>query len=139
MLQLYPVFLLCDRHKTLTGSPDPTFMQPANNPCIGQKPITWQDFFQKLHENKIKQDCIPVGCVLPACCPYLPALTAPGGRGVPVGGIGYLHGGMYLPRGDVPAQGRCTCPGVVSAPGPWRGTCLGGVPAGGDLARYSPL
>ena len=54
-----------------------------------------------------KQYCIPVGCVPPACCPYLPACTAPGG-------------GLRL--GGVPTSG----PGGVSAP--W-GTCLwsGGV------------
>ena len=46
-----------------------------------------------------KQECITVGCVPPACCPYLPACTA---------------------RGGVPAWG-CTCPGG------WC-TCLGGVP-----------
>ena len=27
----------------------------------------------------VKQECIPVGCVPPAFCPYLPACTAPGG------------------------------------------------------------
>ena len=27
MLQLYPVYLLWNRHKTITGSPDPTRMQ----------------------------------------------------------------------------------------------------------------
>ena len=29
--------------------------------------------------GKLQQVCIPVGCILPACCPYLPACTAPGG------------------------------------------------------------
>ena len=33
MLQLYPAYLLCNRCKTLTGSPDPTYMQSANKPC----------------------------------------------------------------------------------------------------------
>ena len=33
-LQLYPVYLMCNRRKTLTGSPDPMYMQPANKPCI---------------------------------------------------------------------------------------------------------
>ena len=27
---------------------------------------------------KTSQVCIPLGCVPPACCPYLPACTAPG-------------------------------------------------------------
>ena len=31
--KVYPVYSLCDRHKTLTGSPDPTYMQPADKPC----------------------------------------------------------------------------------------------------------
>ena len=43
-----------------------------------------------------KQECIPVGCVSPACCPYLPACTALGGGGVPA--RGYLPGEVYLPR-----------------------------------------
>ena len=50
----------------------------------------------------LKQECIPVGCVPPACCPYLPAYTAPWGV--------YLVG-VYLP-GGVPAQGRVYLPGV---------------------------
>ena len=33
MLQLYPVYLLCNRHKTLTGSPDPTHANGTNKPC----------------------------------------------------------------------------------------------------------
>ena len=32
--KVYPAYLLCDRRKTLTGSPDPTYMQPADKPCI---------------------------------------------------------------------------------------------------------
>ena len=31
--KVYPAYSLCDRRKTLTGSPDPTYMQPANKPC----------------------------------------------------------------------------------------------------------
>ena len=34
MLQVYPAYLLCNRRKTLTGSPDPTYMQSANKPCM---------------------------------------------------------------------------------------------------------
>ena len=33
MLQLYPVYLLCNRRKTLTGSPDPTRANGTNKPC----------------------------------------------------------------------------------------------------------
>ena len=34
MLHLYPVYLLCNRRKTLTGSPDPTHANSTNKPCI---------------------------------------------------------------------------------------------------------
>ena len=89
----------------------------------------------------LKQECIPVGCIPTACCPYLPVCTALGGctcQGVYLPGV-YLPGGctcqgvylpggctclgVYLPRG-VPAWGRggCTCQGVY---------LLGGVPARG--------
>ena len=33
MLQLYPAYLLCNRRKTLTGSPDPTHANGTNKPC----------------------------------------------------------------------------------------------------------
>ena len=33
MLQLYPAYLLCNRCKTLTGSPDPTHANGMNKPC----------------------------------------------------------------------------------------------------------
>ena len=50
-----------------------------------------------------QQECIPLGCVPPACCPYLPACTAPGGctclRGCTCPGGVYLPGAVYLPRG----------------------------------------
>ena len=59
-----------------------------------------------------KQECIPVGCVPPACCPYLPACTAPGG---------------------VPARG-CTCPGGYL---PGGCTCLGGTCPGTPLEQNS--
>ena len=67
-----------------------------------------------------KQECIPVGCVPPACCPYLPACTAPGGTCLGVvyllsGGCTFL--GAYLPSGGVPAQWGCTCPVGVYLPG----------------------
>ena len=43
-----------------------------------------------------------MGCVPPACCPYLPACAAPGGVPAQRGGV-YLPEGVYLPRG-VPVQ-----------------------------------
>ena len=71
-------------------------------------------------KTKMEQECIPVGCVPPACCPYLPACTAPGG--------GCTCPGVYLPvgctclggvptQGGVPAQEECTCPEGVYLPG----------------------
>ena len=73
------------------------------------------------NKTDIKQECILVGCVPPACCPYLPACTAPGGGGTCPGGVSagvvYLPKGVYLPRG-------------VYLPGT---TCPGGY-----LPRYSP-
>ena len=81
-----------------------------------------------------EQECIPVGCVPPACCPHLPG---PGRGGVPglggsVPGLGGVPGlGVYLVRG-------CTWSGGV--PGPRGVPGLGGVPGprGGYLPRYSP-
>ena len=49
--------------------------------------------------NNCQQDCIPVGCVPPACCPYLPACTAlcwGGGEG------GCLVPGVSGPGGCLP-------------------------------------
>ena len=48
-----------------------------------------------LKENDLKQECIPVGCVLPACRPYLPG---------PVGGCTWSRG-VYLVPGSVPGSG----------------------------------
>ena len=50
---------------------------------------------------RAQQECIPVGCVPPTCCPYLPA--APWGGDTCPGGVPVRKG--------VPAQGGCTCPG----------------------------
>ena len=57
-----------------------------------------------------KQVCIPVGCVPPVCCPYLPACTAQGKVSAP-GGLSSLGsvcswgvstpGGCLLPVGGV--------------------------------------
>ena len=69
--------------------------------------------------KKLKSVCIPVGCVPPACCPYLPACTA-GGRGHVCYQRGVCYwGGCLLPRG-------CLLLGRVSATN--GGVCyLGGV------------
>ena len=67
------------------------------------------------------KDCILVGCVPPACCPYLPACTVPGGGGyLPLvrGGVcsqgGYLR--LWSGGGGVCSQGGGTCL--------WAGWCI---------------
>ena len=102
-----------------------------------------------------KQECIPVGCVPPAFCPYLPACTAGGGEG-------YLPEGVYLVLGGVPGPREvylvsglgscvlgprgCTCRGCTWSWGVYlpRGVYLpkgvylpGGVPAQG-VGIYLP-
>ena len=55
------------------------------------------------HQTVCKQDCIPVGCVPPACWPYLPACPVQGvsapERGVSTLGRYLLLGGCLLPGG----------------------------------------
>ena len=89
----------------------------------------------------MEQECIPVGCVLPACWPY-PSMHCGQGLYLPVG---YLPGGIpargvYLPGGYLPGgvpAGGCTYQGVYLPGGTYLGlparrrTCQGGVPAGG--------
>ena len=60
----------------------------------------------------IKQDCIPVGCIPPACWPYLPACTAQGG--VCSRELVSALGGAWL-------RGCLVCGGVRS----WGGACCG--------------
>ena len=71
--------------------------------------------------HSIKQECIRVGCVPSACCPYLPACTAPG---------------VYLVRGGVPGLGGVRGPGGCTWSGGvylvWGGTWSGGVPGPGE-------
>ena len=89
------------------------------------------------HKKIIKQECIPVRCVPPACCPYLPVCTARGGgvsgprKCTCWGGI--CTWGCTCP-GSVPVQG-CTCWGCT-----WQGVYLmGGVPGGRVPAEGTPL
>ena len=56
--------------------------------------------FYGVFEKVGKQVCIPVRCVPPPCCPYLPVCTAPGGvcsrRGVCFWGVSACDpGGVY--------------------------------------------
>ena len=73
-------------------------------------------------DNLYKQECIPVGCVPPACCPYIPECTAPGG--VPCAGgctwcrVYLVSGGVPGARGVYLVPGGCTwCQGVYLVPG----------------------
>ena len=116
--------------------------------CSGRYASYWNAFLL------LSQECIPVGCVPPACWPY-PSMHAVHGwgctclGGVPAweGGVpahrgciclgavparGYLPGGVpawgaYLPRGGT-CPGGCICQGGVPARGMYLpgGTCLGG-------------
>ena len=65
-------------------------------------------------EREFLQDCIPVGGIPPARCPYLPACSAPVGWQCLVRG----EGGLVL--------GCCLVPGL---PGPGGAWFPGGVPA----------
>ena len=89
----------------------------------------------KVLQKFYKQECIPVGCVPPACCPYLPVCTAWGCTWFQ-GGVPGPRGVYLVPRG-VPGPGGCTCP--VGVPGP-RGVYLvrGCVPARGRPAPVPP-
>ena len=78
-----------------------------------------------------QQECIPVGCIPPTCCPYLPACNAveggvPGPGGVPAQGGGVPGPGQYLP-GGVPGPGG----GCVPSPRGGGVPAWGGVPGGG--------
>ena len=91
----------------------------------------------------VKQECIPVGCILPACCPYLPACTAPRGVYLPGGCTcwGCTCPGVYLPMGGVPVWDGCTCPGSVPVWGvylPGGSTCLGVYLPGGTCPGTPP-
>ena len=103
------------------------------------------------------QECLPVGCVPPACCPYLPACTASGGVPGP-GGCTWSRGVYLVPLECTWSRGVYLVPGGCS----WSGVCTwsprgctwsqGGVPGPGGctwsqgntwsqgvfLPRYSP-
>ena len=110
---------------------------------ILKEEILGSKFSQKIEfwiKISIRQECITVGCVPPACCPYLPACTAGG----------YLSGlgGTCWASGGVPGLGGgCTCLVLGGeVPGPGGGTCLvlgggGVVPAwsGGVPAHPPPV
>ena len=64
------------------------------------------------NRNEKQEKCIPVGCVPPACCLYLPACIAPEGVYLVWGGIwsrgvggSTWSGGVYLVPEGVPGPG----------------------------------
>ena len=84
-------------------------------------------------DKHLGQKCIPVGCVLPACCPYLPG---PGRGGVPgpggctwSRGVHLVLGGVYLFPGTW-SQG-CTWSRGVPCPGGYTWSGGGGTWSGG--------
>ena len=115
----------------------------SSEPVVLQTLISYQSRHGKGRINCVcsqklqKQDCIPVGCVPPACWPYLPVFSGGGclvQRGVSdLGGV-WSRRGVYLvqggpgPGGSDP--GGCTWSGGMSGlggvPGHW-GVCSGGV------------
>ena len=82
-------------------------MTSNNSSWIVSVPLVFDIARNKI--EKKKQECIPVGCVPLASCPYLPACTAPGVGGLPARGV-------YLPRG-------CTCVRGVPARGVYSPLC----------------
>ena len=65
-------------------------------------------FLTAVFKSSVKQECIPVGYVPPACCPYLPACPGQGGCLLPgLGGVCSREGVCY--------QGGCLLPGVIPA------------------------
>ena len=91
--------------------------------------------------NKINaHECIPVGCIPPACFPYLPACIAPGGCTWYWGDVPGPVGGCTWSWGGVPGPGGCTWFwGVYLIPEgcTWSGGCTWSWR--GYLPRYSPL
>ena len=119
---------------------------PKRNKCNTSEEAKSLHLQKPKKKPKKKQECIPVGCVPPACDPYLPACTSPGGvpgpggctwswgkGGVPGPGGGTwsgVGGGVPGPRGCTWSQGVYLIPGWCT----WSGGCTwsqGGVPGPG--------
>ena len=90
--------------------------------------LIFSTLFSSTHagHTQMEQGCIPVGCVLPACCLYLPACTVQGG----VCYLGVCSQGRCLRLGGVCYQG-VSAPGGCLLPG---GRCL---LQGGGYSRYA--
>ena len=90
----------------------------------GRPPPIRPDFFHfdaAFGKELAKQVCIPLGCIPPTCCPYLPACTAwgcllPWGVCFP-GGVSASWGAGLLPKGVSASQEGCLFPGVSALDG----------------------
>ena len=71
-------------------------------PVVTRSLDTMEIFLNVFTEFSDKQECIPVGFVQPACCPYLPACTALGVSAPGGGGWLLLEG--CAPRGVYPSM-----------------------------------
>ena len=79
-------------------------------------------FVPSSSKNYNTQVCIPVGCLPPACCPYLPACT--------------VQGGLSASRGSASRGfGGCASHGGVLLGSVIPGVCFGGVCFWGVLPR----
>ena len=78
------------------GTPLPPL--PNANQIVLNFMFFWDKICKNMHSSR---------CVLPACCPYLPACTAQGG--VCFRGVCYSKGGCLLPGGCLP-RGVCHSP-----------------------------
>ena len=67
-----------------------------------QEAMDLEDFYLNL--KQFEQDCIPVGCVPPTCCSYLPECTG---------------GGVLGPGGCLVLEGFPACNGADPPPPPW--------------------
>ena len=91
------IWFTVSREKSI--KPSPTYYM-----CVSRemKNSNWNFFKYK--------KCVPVGCIPPACWPYLLACTAQGGL---------LARGVCLARGGLPCQGGSALPGGLLAGGGW--------------------
>ena len=105
-LNTVPYFALFDREQNICpGIPSPIFVMHLRN----VSPL-WSNLGTRVNaplENTVWQVCIPVGCLPPACCPYLPACTAPREGLLPGVGDVCSGGGGVCSRGE----GGCLLPG----------------------------
>ena len=106
---------------------------PASGPggvsqhAMGQTPLWTKS------QTRVKQDCIPVGCIPPAHWPYLPAALLWGGGACSRAGGDCSEGGCLVPTGvcsggvwskGVAWSRGCLVPGGSAPGGVWSRGCL---------------